>query len=323
MTAIKKLVVEFEEKNLLHIMNKQSAYKDFLIVFSFFCGAALYNVGNDFPFVFIFLIVIGVIFSILLKYFFDKEISASLSPWLKAKCDFIENEIKYSKELEKFKELNPRYSAYEDLNVYLIKVAPRNISANQLIDVNKYIENAYPHLSPITVIEENDFSISVVDDDDDENFSYSSNVNIEEKEIENFASTNSTSLTTSFEDDENIDISSINAKSFLNLSIEYLNNSLKYCKITSQKNQLKLLLQKVKIVSNKDFIADNEFYGVYKEIENFRNDIDPYESEILWTHLATALVILEAIRDKTFEFTNDIKVFMGTCENLTQKNKII
>jgi hypothetical protein len=318
MTAIKKLVVEFEEKNLLHIMNKQSAYKDFLIVFSFFCGAALHNVGNDFPFVFIFLIVIGIIFSILLKYFFDKEISASLSPWLKAKCDFIENEIKYSKELEKFKELNPTYSAYEDLNVYLIKVAPRNLSANQLIDVNKYIKNAYPHLSPITVKEENDFSIS---DDDDENFSYSSDVNIEEKEIENVASTNSTSLTTSFEDDGNIDITSINAKSFLNLSIEYLNNSLKYCKITSQKNQLKLLLQKVKSVSNKDFIADNEFYSVYKEIVNFKNDIDPYESEILWTQLATALVILDAVRDETFEFTNEIKVFMDTCETLTKKKK--
>ena len=134
-------------------MNKQSAYKDFLIVFSFFCGAALNNVGNDFAFVFIFLIVIGIIFAILLKYFFDKEISAALSPWLKAKCEFIDNKIKYSKELKKFKKLNPTYNAYEDLNVYLIKLAPRNINANQLIDINKYIKNEFPHLRPITIKE--------------------------------------------------------------------------------------------------------------------------------------------------------------------------
>ena len=192
-----------------------------------------------------------------------------------------------------------------------------------MIDINKYIKNEFPHLRPITIKEENDFSISDDDDEDedDENFSHSSDIYIEEKEIENVVSTDSTNLIASFEDDENIDISSIDAKSFLNLSIEYLNNSLKYCKITSQKSQLKLLLQKVKSVTNKDSIVDSEFYAVYKEIENFRNDIDPYESEILWTQLATALIILDAVRDQTFEFTNEINVFMNTCENLTKKKK--
>lgn len=153
MTAIKKLVVEFEEKNSLHLMNKQSAYKDFLIVFSFFCGATLKDIGANFPIALIFLIIIGLIFTFLLNYFFDRQIGSALHPWLKSKCEFIDNKVKYSSELRIFRELNPTYDAYEDLNVYLIEITPRNLTVNLLFDVNQHIKKAFPHLKSIIVKE--------------------------------------------------------------------------------------------------------------------------------------------------------------------------
>ena len=153
MTAIKKLVVEFEEKNSLHLMNKQSAYKDFLIVFSFFCGATLKDIGVNFPIALIFLIIIGLIFTFLLNYFFDRQIGSALHPWLKSKCEFIDNKVKYSSELRIFRELNPTYDAYEDLNVYLIEITPRNLTVNLLFDVNQHIKKAFPHLKSIIVKE--------------------------------------------------------------------------------------------------------------------------------------------------------------------------
>jgi hypothetical protein len=153
MTSIKKLVMEFEEKNSLNVINKQVANRNFLIVFSFFCGATLKDIGVNFPIALIFLIIIGLIFTFLLNYFFDKQIGLALNPWLKSKCEFIDNKVKYSSELRKFRELNPTYDAYEDLNVYLIEITPRNLTVNLLFDVNQQIKKAFPHLKTIIVKE--------------------------------------------------------------------------------------------------------------------------------------------------------------------------
>ena len=325
MNTIEKLVVKFEEKNENepHFINKQLAYRDFLIVYSFFLGASLTAFGNGSALGLIILIIIGIVSFKYLPNYFHKETTSTLATWLEKKYDYVNSEITISQEFENFINLNPKYKAIEDLNVFLIKIQPRNLTISQLSEINSLIIKSMPQLEKITTNENNNYSVydDESTDSHDGELIYSSDSYIENYKSENDATNKSPNFTPTIKDEENIDISSIDAKSFLNLSIEYLNNSLKYCKIASQKNQLKLLLQKVKSVTNKDSVVDSEFFGVYKEIENFRNDIDPYESEILWTQLATALVILDAVRDETFEFTNEIKVFMDTCENLTKKQK--
>lgn len=325
MNTIEKLVVKFEEKNENepHFINKQLAYRDFLIVYSFFLGASLTAFGNGSALGLITLIIIGIVSFKYLPNYFHKETTSTLATWLEKKYDYVNSEITISQEFENFRNLNPKYKAIEDLNVFLIKIQPRNLTITQLSEINSLIIKSMPQLEKITTNENNNYSVydDESTDSQDGELIHSSDSYIENYKSENDATNKSPNFTPTIEDEENIDISSIDAKSFLNLSIEYLNNSLKYCKITSQKNELKLLLQKVKSVTNKDSIVDSEFYAVYKEIENFRNDIDPYESEILWTQLATALVILDAVRGQTFEFTNEINVFMDTCENLTKKKK--
>ena len=323
MNTIEKLVLKFEEKNENepHFINKQLAYRDFLIVYSFFLGASLTTLGGGSAFGLIILLIIGIVSFIYLPNYFHKETTSTLATWLDKKYTYINSEITISPQYENFRKLNPKYKAIDDLNVFLIKKQPRNLTISQLSEINSLIIRSMPNLEKISTNENDNNSVYDNDSNDglDEELIDSSNSYIESYKSENDTTNKSPNYTPTIEDDEYIDISSINAKSFLNLSIEYLNNSLKYCKITSKKNQLKLLLQKVKNIIQKDSIADSEFYGVYKEIENFRNDIDPYESEIIWTQLATALVILDAVRDQTFEFTNEINVFMDTCENLTKK----
>jgi hypothetical protein len=333
MNTIEKLVVKFEEKNENepHFINKQLAYRDFLIVYSFFLGASLTAFGNGSALGLIILIIIGIVSFKYLPNYFHKETKSTLATWLEKKYDFVNSEITISQEFENFRNLNPKYNAIDDLNVFLIKKQPRNLTISQLSEINTLIIRSMPHLEKITINEnenenenENDNN-SVYDDEsndsDDGELIYSSDSYIENYKSENNTINKSSNYTPTIEDEENIDISSINAKSFLNLSIEYLNNSLKHCKITSHKNQLKLLREKVKSIATKDLIAFREFYAVYKEIEIFRNEIDPYECEILWTHVATALVILDSVRDETFEFSNEIHVFMDTCENLIKKKK--
>lgn len=144
MNKIEKLVREYETDsrmfaNRLHLVDPRIAYRNCLVFYSFICGNSLNNVGENFPFVLIGLIVFGIIFFIGIKIYLDKENSSRLENWQTAKLESIDKIIKVDPKFESFRLKNPSYDLYSDASAHCIQEVSFGVTIYQMIEINSSI----------------------------------------------------------------------------------------------------------------------------------------------------------------------------------------